>query len=102
MSYSKKQQILNFLQAGRAVTGHTALYHFGLYRLSSTIHRLRQEGHTIHTEMVEDGDETYAKYIYLASPKTPGNPSPAPPLPPHVTSDGLMQIYEAQKGELDI
>lgn len=99
MSYSKKQQILNFLQAGRAVTGHTALYHFGVYRLSSTIHRLRQEGHNIHTEMVEDGGETYAKYIYLSPPKTPPLP---PSLPPNVTSDGLMQIYEAQQGELDI
>ena len=52
MPYTKKQQVLNYLQSGRGVTGHTALYHFGLYRLSSTIHKLRQEGHTIHTEML--------------------------------------------------
>ncbi|MFN9114280.1 MAG: helix-turn-helix domain-containing protein [Bacteroidota bacterium] len=94
MSYSKKQQILNFLQAGRGVTGHTALYHFGVYRLSSTIHRLRQEGHTIHTEMIEEDGQTYAKYIYLSPPKTPRFPS-LPPSPPSSNSDGLI-------GTLDI
>jgi hypothetical protein len=101
MSYSKKQQILNFLQAGRAVTGHTALYHFGVYRLSSTIHRLRQEGHNIHTEMVEDGGETYAKYIYL-SPPMPPHSSPLPPSPPSVDLDGLLNMPSTFQTGLDV
>lgn len=101
MAYSKKQQVLNYLQHGKGVTGHTALYHFGLYRLSSIIHKLRQEGHTIHTEMVEDGDERYAKYIYLAPPRTP-SASPPPPSPPSVTSDGLIGLSSTFQTELDI
>ena len=101
MAYSKKQQVLNYLQSGRAVTGHTALYHFGLYRLSGTIHKLRQEGHNIHTEMIEENGETYAKYIYLSPPKTPVSPS-LPPSPPSVTSDGLIGLDSTFQMELDV
>ena len=101
MPYTKKQQLLNYLQAGRAVSGHTALYHFGLYRLSGTIHKLRQEGHNIHTEMVEDGGETYAKYIYL-SPPMPPHSSPLPPSPPSVDSDGLLNMPSTFQTELDV
>lgn len=101
MAYSKKQQVLNYLQSGRGVTGHTALYHFGLYRLSSAIHRLRQEGHTIHTEMVEDEGESYAKYIYVSPPKTPRSPS-LPPTPPSVTSDGLIGLDSTFQMDIDV
>lgn len=101
MPYTKKQQVLNYLQSGRGVTGHTALYHFGLYRLSSTIHKLRQEGHTIHTEMIEEDGETYAKYIYLSPPQSPRSPS-LPPPPPSVTSDGLIGLSSTFQMDIDV
>jgi len=101
MPYTKKQQVLNYLQSGHGVTGHTALYHFGLYRLSSTIHRLRQEGHTIHTEMIEEDGETYAKYIYLSPPQSPRSPF-LPPPPPSVTSDGLIGLSSTFQMDIDV
>lgn len=66
---SKKAKLLKHLQTHRrGITGHDALRLFGLYRLSSEIHALRQEGHDIKTEMMEreeeDGTVThYARYF---------------------------------------
>lgn len=64
MKQTKKSQVLRYIQTHRrGITGLDALRHFGLYRLSSTIHELRSEGHDIKTDMMtrEDGT-TYARY----------------------------------------
>ena len=61
---TKKAQLLAYLQRSkRGITGLEALRIFGLYRLSSSIHELRSEGHDIKTDMMtrEDGT-TYARY----------------------------------------
>lgn len=64
MKQTKKSQVLRYIQTHRrGITGLDALRNFGLYRLSSTIHELRSEGHNIKTDMMtrEDGT-TYARY----------------------------------------
>lgn len=64
MKQTKKAKVLNYIQTHRrGITGLDALRKFGLYRLSSTIHELRSEGHNIKTDMMtrEDGT-TYARY----------------------------------------
>jgi hypothetical protein len=46
---SKKARIQIYLQSGNTLTGKQALVLFGVYRLSSVINRLRNEGHNIIT-----------------------------------------------------
>lgn len=47
---------------GRVITGLTAWKDFGVYRLSSVIHKLRKEGMKIHTQMIHTEQNTFAKY----------------------------------------
>jgi hypothetical protein len=58
---SKHEKVLKHLQT-KPITGKQAWELYGLYRLSSSINRLRNDGHNIHTEMVKKGKETFAKY----------------------------------------
>lgn len=60
-----KELILNHLRRHRSITGLEALREYGCYRLSSVIHRLRNDGHYIRTEEVrtEDGG-THARYHF--------------------------------------
>jgi negative regulator of replication initiation len=64
MKESKHKQIKDYLKSGQYLTGLKAMEKFNVYRLSSVINRLRNEGMTIKTEMIQ-GDEnvTYAKYF---------------------------------------
>lgn len=64
MKQTKKSQVLRYIQTHRrGITGLDALRNFGLYRLSSTIHELRSEGHNIKTDMMTREDGTaYARY----------------------------------------
>jgi len=59
---SKTERILNWLQKGKSITPIQAWERFGSYRLSSVINRLRKRGHNITTELIDDGDSTFAKY----------------------------------------
>lgn len=62
-SEAKCRQIKNHLREGRYITGLIAMQIFGVYRLSSVINRLRNEGMDIKTEMVStQSGTTYAKY----------------------------------------
>jgi hypothetical protein len=59
----KKKQILDHLKSGRSITGRDAWSLYGVYRLSSTIHRLRNEGFPIKTTMVPTIEgEDFASY----------------------------------------
>ena len=58
---SKQEQIRQHLLSGRSITGLEALQMFGVYRLSSVIHRLR-ERHQIATDMVNVDGVEYASY----------------------------------------
>ncbi len=59
---SKKERIKIRLLNGFAISGLDALKEFGLYRLSSVINRLRNEGLPIKTKMVTRNGVTFAKY----------------------------------------
>jgi hypothetical protein len=59
---SATARILKHLEAGKPITGISALHNFGVYRLSDTIWKLRQRGHNIKTVMVKMGKKEYASY----------------------------------------
>ena len=61
---SKTQKVLKHLQLGKTITGLQAISKFGLYRLSDSIHKLRNRGHNIVTEEV--GEERYGRYRYVS------------------------------------
>lgn len=56
---SQRQRVLGHLLSGRSLTPIESLQNFGCYRLSSVIHKLRNNGYNIKTTMV---DGKYAKY----------------------------------------
>lgn len=57
---SKRQKVARLLAHGGVISGLTALALYGLYRLSSVIHQLRQKGLSIETRRV--GRHRYAEY----------------------------------------
>lgn len=65
---SKTQKLLAHLQRGRTITGEQAMRRWGLYRLSSAIHRLRNKGYNIVTQMVDTGEYEYARYKMVDKP----------------------------------
>jgi hypothetical protein len=63
MKKSKHQEIKEHLQQGHTITGLTAMALFNVYRLSSVIHRLRNDGMKIKTTMVTTpSGDTFARY----------------------------------------
>lgn len=60
---SKHSQIREHLLSGHHITGLIALNQYGVYRLSSVINRLRNEGIPIITKIVHVGNYSYAKYF---------------------------------------
>jgi len=65
---SKYQLLRRHILAGNTVTGKQAFLKFGLYRLSSAIHKMRAEGHPIRTIPVTEKGETFAKYKLAVAP----------------------------------
>jgi hypothetical protein len=60
--------ILQHLQEEGPISGLEAMERYNLYRLSSTIHSLRRQGHVIITEMIErDNGVRYAQYTLVNS-----------------------------------
>ena len=64
METSKHNQVRQYLLNGNELSGLKALNLFQLYRLSSVVNRLRNEGLDIKTRMLEDKDTgaSYAMY----------------------------------------
>lgn len=58
-----KKRVLSHLKRYGRITPINALHKYGCYRLSSVIHRLRQDGHKITTEI--DSAQKYAIYRYM-------------------------------------
>lgn len=56
------------LKKGRKITARIALDGCGCFRLSSIIHRFREAGINIRTNIVNNGGSRYAEY-YLAKGK---------------------------------
>ena len=67
---SQKSKILKHLQEGRSITPIEALRDYGCFRLAAIIHVLREDNYNIITNMVKEGDKTYAKYSLSAHQKT--------------------------------
>ena len=65
MKESKHRQVKDHLLKGGQISGLEAIKLFGVYRLSSIINRLRNEGLDIKTTMIynSDGVTQFAKYF---------------------------------------
>ena len=65
---SQKDQVLDHLKSGRAITPLEALQWFGAFRLSAIIYDLKKDGWDISTEMVTDPrtGKSFAKYQLIA------------------------------------
>jgi len=65
-SASQEMKILAYMKTGNTITGFEALNQFGCFRLPARIHKLKQDGHVIHKQMIEidtrDGKSRVAEY----------------------------------------
>jgi hypothetical protein len=59
---SQEAQILNHLQAGKALTPIQALNYFSCFRLAARIHDLRCKGYDIVSTRVKRGEAEVAMY----------------------------------------
>tara|TARA_R110000868_G_scaffold402329_1_gene678570 strand:- start:4571 stop:4774 length:204 start_codon:yes stop_codon:yes gene_type:complete len=66
---SQQNEILSHLISGQSLTPFDALQQFGCFRLAARIRDLRDDGHDILTEIVEQGDKRWARYRLLAAAK---------------------------------
>lgn len=63
MKNQQKTKVLSYLKKHKTITPLQALSKFGCYRLSSIIHRLRDDGHNIITILTEQkGGNKYGTY----------------------------------------
>jgi len=62
---TQKQQILAYLEKGKAITPIQALSKFGCFRLSARISDLRNDGLNIATEYVTIKGKTFASYSII-------------------------------------
>jgi hypothetical protein len=59
---TQSDQILNYLQSGKAITPIDALNMFGCFRLGARVYDLKQKGHSIKTEIIRKDGKNYASY----------------------------------------
>ena len=62
---TQKQQILAYLEKGKAITPIQALSKFGCFRLSARISDLRNDGLNIATKYVTIKGKTFASYSII-------------------------------------
>ena len=62
---SQKMQILSHMASGNSITPIDALEKFGCFRLGARIYDLKEDGHNIHTTMVERGPKRFARYTLI-------------------------------------
>lgn len=60
-----KQLVKLYLLSGRTLTPMQALKRWGTFRVAVYIQRLRDEGYAIDTEMVKEGNKTFARYRHV-------------------------------------
>jgi len=64
---SQKTKILKHLEEGKPITPIDALDLYGCFRLSDVIFKLKQEGHDIQTNMVENQNgKKFASYTLMS------------------------------------
>ena len=67
---SQKESVLQYLKSRRQLTPLEALKRFGCMRLGARIYELKQDGHRIHTSMVEVGnDKRVGSYLLIRQAK---------------------------------
>lgn len=59
---SKTAAVYNHLKKGKTITSWEAFTQFRATRLADIIFRLRNQGHKIGTELVDDGTTRFARY----------------------------------------
>ena len=59
---TQKEQILEHLKSGKAITPKDALSLYGSFRLAAVIHTLKGEGYNIITDMVTYNGATFGSY----------------------------------------
>ena len=62
---TQKQQILAYLEKGKAITPLQALNKFGCFRLAARIADLRNDGLNIETKNVTKNGKTFASYSII-------------------------------------
>ncbi len=65
---SQKKKVLRHLKFN-PITPLEALNRYGCFRLADVVYKLKQDGHNITTELVQDGEKRYAKYRLVESQK---------------------------------
>jgi hypothetical protein len=67
---TQKEKILEHLKTRRQLTPLEALRRFGCFRLAARVKELREDGHHIHTTLVEvDHDTRVASYLLIKQAK---------------------------------
>jgi hypothetical protein len=69
-----KEHLLSWFRRGLSITPAEAVDQWRNYRLADTVYQLRQDGHCIHTELMErtndDGRKVvWARYSYISGPR---------------------------------
>jgi len=59
---TQKEEILQYLKKHKTITSWDAIQMFHVTRLASVIFLLKQEGHEIFTQMVNENNKSFAKY----------------------------------------
>lgn len=63
---TQTQTVLRHLESRGSISPMEAMVTYGIYRLAADIHRLREAGHGIDTEIKHDEvGHKYARYVYL-------------------------------------
>jgi len=62
---SKINRLAAHLANGNTITGKEAMNLWGLYRLSSSIHRLRDKGMNIEKKMITEDGSRFARYFLV-------------------------------------
>lgn len=63
---SQEQAILEYLEAGNAITPMDALHKFGSFRLCARIFELKRAGHNIVTNIIKSNGKRFAEYRLAA------------------------------------
>lgn len=64
---SQASQILEYLQAGNAITPLEALEKFGCFRLGARIWDLRRKGHPIDDVLVHENGKKFSRYFFASA-----------------------------------
>lgn len=103
-----KDELLAWFRRGLSITPAEAVDQWRNYRLADTVYQLREDGHEIHTEIMErtndDGRRVkWARYVYISGPRgetvTPRPMfAPCDAAPAKREANGLQRLWQAVFG----